>query len=259
MERAASYIRSALEGSGAAVRDQPFPAAGAIARNVIADIGPATRERVVIGAHYDAAGGFPGADDNASGVAGLIEVARLLVGRALARRIELVAFAFEEAPFFGTGEMGSVVHVRSLRAAGALVVAMLSLEMIGYYTDAPGSQRFPLAALKAIYPTTGNFLVVAGRFREAALVRRIQRAMRRASDLPVHVICAPRSLPGIDLSDNASYWDAGERAVMITDSAFYRNPHYHLPTDLPATLDPVRMAKAVAGIARAAAALAGER
>ena len=256
MERAAAYIARQLEPSGAALSDQWFPAAGTTVRNVIAAFGPESSERVVVGAHYDAAEGPPGADDNASGVAGLIELARLLAGRPLARRVELVAFALEEAPFFGTEEMGSVVHARSLRASGGRVAAMISLEMIGFFSDRPKSQGFPFAALKALYPTTGNFIVVAGRFRDAGLTLRIKRAMRRNSDLAVHSINGPRSLPGLDLSDNASYWDRGDPAVMITDSAFYRNPNYHTAGDLPETLDYARMARVVEGVARAVADLA---
>ncbi len=187
----------------------------------------------------------------------MIELAALLRGQSLTRRVELVAYALEEAPHFATNEMGSVVHVTSLHATGARVVAMLSLEMIGYFSDAPGSQGFPFGALKAFYPTTGNFIVVAGRFREAALVRRVKRAMRVASDLPVYSINAPRSLPGIDLSDNASFWDRGDPAVMGTDSAFYRNQNYHTAADLPETLDYGRMAKVLSGVARAVIGLAG--
>jgi Zn-dependent M28 family amino/carboxypeptidase len=257
MENAAAYIRSQFDPAVAIVSDQAFPAAGATFRNVIASFGPETVERVIVGAHYDAAGGFPGADDNASGVAGLIELAALLRGQTLSRRVELVAYALEEAPFFVTKERGSVVHARALRASGARVKAMLSLEMIGYYTDAPESQRFPFRALRAIYPTTGNFLVVAGRFSDLRLVRRIRRSMKSVDCLAVESIVGPRSLPGIDLSDNASYWDIGDPAVMITDSAFYRNPNYHLPSDTPETLDYARMAKAVEGIARAVIDLAG--
>jgi Zn-dependent M28 family amino/carboxypeptidase len=256
MERAAAYIARELEPSGCAVSDQWFPAAGAKFRNVIAVFGPETRDRVVVGAHYDAAEGHPGADDNASGVAGLIELARLLQGRLFRKRVELVAFALEEAPFFGTEEMGSVVHVRSLHASGGRIAAMLSLEMIGFFSDRPGSQEFPFAALKALYPTTGNFIMVAGRFRDARLTQRIKRAMRRGSDLAVHAINAPRSLPGLDLSDNASYWDRGDPAVMVTDSAFYRNPNYHTAGDRPETLDYQRMARVVEGLARAVVDLA---
>ncbi len=256
MERAATYIARQLEASGAIVSEQRFPAAGATFRNVIAAFGPDTAGRVVVGAHYDAAEGHAGADDNASGVAGLIELARLLRNRPLARRVELVAFALEEAPFFGTAEMGSFVHDLLLHAAGGRVVAMISLEMIGYFSDRPGSQRFPFAVLKALYPTTGNFIVVAGRLRDVRLVRRIKRSMRGGSELPAYSINAPRSLPGLDLSDNASYWDRGDPAVMVTDSAFYRNPNYHTAADRPETLDYQRMARVVEGVACAVVDLA---
>ena len=256
MDRAASYITRQFEMSGASVSDQSFPAAGATFRNVVASLGPATRERIVVGAHYDAAEGHPGADDNASGVAGLLELAPLLRGVPLARRVELVAYALEEAPHFATPEMGSVVHVERLHAEGARVEAMISLEMIGYFSDRPDSQTFPFAALKLFYPRTGNFIAVAGRPRDAALVRRVKVSMRSASDLPVYSINAPRSVPGLDLSDHASYWDRGDPAVMVTDSAFYRNPNYHTAGDLPETLDYRRMAKVVAGVARAVRDLA---
>jgi len=256
MERAAAYIARQLEPSGAIVSEQSFPAAGATFRNVIGAFGPDTVDRVVVGAHYDAAEGHAGADDNASGVAGLIELARLLRDKPLARRVELVAFALEEAPFFGTAEMGSFVHDLLLHAAGGRVVAMISLEMIGYFSDRPGSQGFPIAALKALYPTTGNFIVVAGRLRDARLVRRVKRSMKGDSNRPDYSINAPRSLPGLDLSDHASYWDRGDRAVMVTDSAFYRNPNYHTAADRPDTLDYQRMARVVEGVARAVVDLA---
>jgi len=256
MERAAAYIARHLESSGAIVSEQRFPAAGGTFRNVIGAFGPDTVDRIVVGAHYDAAEGHAGADDNASGVAGLIELARLLAGRPLTRRVELVAFALEEAPFYGTTEMGSFVHALTLHAAGGRVAAMISLEMIGYFSDRPGSQGFPFTVLKALYPTTGNFIVVAGRLRDARLVRRIKRSMRSGCDLPAYSINAPRSLPGLDLSDNASYWDRGDPAVMVTDSAFYRNPNYHTAADRPDTLDYSRLAGVIDGVARAVLDLA---
>lgn len=257
MARAAAYIARQLEAAGATVSEQRFPAAGATSCNIVGAFGPETIDRVIVGAHYDAAEGHRGADDNASGVAGLLELAPLLRGDSLVRRVELVAYAFEEAPFFGTSQMGSVVHAASLHLRGARVRAMICLEMIGYFSERRASQRFPFAVLKAFYPDIGNFIVVAGRFRDALLVRRVKRSMRNGSDLPVYSINAPRSLPGIDLSDNASFWDRGDPAVMVTDSAFYRNPNYHTATDTPETLDYVRMAKVVEGAARAVLDLAG--
>src|SRR6266498_1028489 len=179
----------------------------------------------------------------------------------IARQLEPSGAIVSEQSFPAAGAtfrnvIGSFVHDLLLHAAGGRVVAMISLEMIGYFSDRPGSQGFPIAALKALYPTTGNFIVVAGRLRDARLVRRVKRSMKGDSNLPVYSINAPRSLPGLDLSDHASYWDRGDRAVMVTDSAFYRNPNYHTAADLPDTLAYSRMARVVEGVARAIVDLA---
>jgi Zn-dependent M28 family amino/carboxypeptidase len=248
LDRAAAYIGSHLGRALAEVSEETFEVNGRTYRNVVAAMGPDTPERIVVGAHYDAAGPFPAADDNASGVAGLIELAHLLRAAPPARRVELVAYSLEEPPFFRTPDMGSAFHARSLRRRGVRVRAMLSLEMIGYFDDAPGSQGFPLRPLKWFYPAEGNFIAVVGGIRGGALVRRVRNAMRLASPLPVHSIAAPRWVPGIDYSDHSSYWDAGYPAVMITDTAFYRNPHYHTARDLPDTLDYSRMAMVVRGV-----------
>jgi hypothetical protein len=256
LNRAAAYIRDELRRAGGRVSVQDFEVRGATYRNVVASFGPERGERIVVGAHYDAAGPYPAADDNASGVAGLIELARLLSTESPETRVDLVAFALEEPPFFRTGHMGSAVHARSLRARGVRVRLMISLEMIGYFTDAAGSQRFPLAMLKAFYPTRGNFIAVVGKFGQGSAVRRVKAAMRRASPLPVHSINAPRWVPGVDFSDHASYWEAGYPAVMVTDTAFYRNPYYHTARDTPGTLDYARMAMVVQGIHAAVLRLA---
>lgn len=248
LDRAAAYVREELERAGGRVSYQEFQVNGATYRNVVADFGPDTRERVVVGAHYDAVGPHPAADDNASGVAGLIELAHLLGRGSLPVRVELVAYALEEPPFFRTPHMGSAVHAASLRRAGAEVKAMLSLEMIGYFSDAPGSQRFPLGLLRFLYPTEGSFIAVVGKVGQGSLVRRVKRAMRGSSPLPVHSLSAPRWVPGVDFSDHVNYWDAGYAAVMITDTAFYRNPHYHTADDTPDTLDYARMAQVVQGV-----------
>lgn len=248
LDRAAVYVREDLARAGGAVSVQTYEVNGTPYRNVVASFGPDTRERVVVGAHYDAAGPLPAADDNASGVAGLIELAHLLGAARLPLRVELVAYSLEEPPFFRTPHMGSAVHAASLRRQGVPVRAMLSLEMIGYFTDAPGSQKFPVGFLRWFYPSEGNFIAVAGKVGGGSLVRRVKRAMRRGSPLPVHALAAPRWVPGIDFSDHASYWDAGYPAVMITDSAFYRNPFYHTARDTPETLDYARMALVVRGV-----------
>ena len=256
LARAASWLAAEFSAAGAQVGEQAFQIGSATYRNVIGSFGPRTRELVVVGAHYDTHGELPGADDNASGVAGLLELARALAESKPATRVELVAYPLEELPVFGTREMGSAVHARSLRDSGARLRAMLCLEMIGTFSSEPNSQEFPNPVLRLFYPNHGDFIAVVGRVRDGFLVRRVKRSMRAGSDLPVHSIAAPRSLPGVDLSDHASYWNLGYRAVMITDTAFYRNDRYHAATDKPETLDYSSMAKVVDGVAQAVRDLA---
>ena len=247
LERAAQYIRAEFERAGAAsVAEQPFEADGRTYRNVVARFGPEGGGRVVVGAHYDAAGPLPGADDNASGVAGLLELARLLGQQAPPARVDLVAYALEEPPYFRTPQMGSAVHAASLKREGADVRLMISLEMIGYFRDEEGSQQFPVSALKLFYPSRGNFISVVGNFAQGLTTRRVKSAMRSgAPALSVHSISAPASVPGVDFSDHLNYWRAGYPAVMLTDTAFYRNPNYHTSRDTADTLDYPRMAAVV--------------
>jgi Zn-dependent M28 family amino/carboxypeptidase len=256
LDQAAIYIKGEFEQTGAIVSEQPYRVSGKSYRNVIAQFGPETAERVVVGAHYDTAGPLPGADDNASGVAGLIELAHLLGKAQLPMRVDLVAFTLEEPPYFRTTSMGSSVHAQSLLKRGVRVRAMISLEMIGYFSDAANSQRFPATILRALYPATGNFIAVVGRLGEGLLVRRVKRAMLDASPLPVYSINAPRFLPGVDFSDQLNYWQAGYNALMITDTAFYRNRNYHTASDTADTLDYKRMAMVVEGLYAAVLILA---
>ena len=248
LDRAAAYIHDRLAESGGRISDQPFTVAGNTYRNVICSLGPASNERIVIGAHYDSYHEYPAADDNASGVAGLIELARVLARANLAQQVDLVAYTLEEPPYFGTPHMGSVVHAQSLRDNGVSVKAMLSLEMIGYFSDAPDSQSFPISLLRAFYPSQGNFIAIVGGLGEGGLVRRVKRAMLKSSQLPVYSINAPRFVPGVDFSDHLSYWKAGYEALMITDTAFYRNHNYHSANDTAEKLDYRRMAMVVAGV-----------
>ena len=163
-------------------------------------------------------------------------------------RVELVAFSLEEPPYFGTTGMGSSVHAESLRKQNIRVRAMFSLEMIGYFSDAPNSQRFPVGVLSALYPSTGNFVSVVGRLSDWSLVRRTKASMRKASSLPVYSINAPSFVPGVDFSDQRNYWHAGYSALMITDTAFYRNSNYHTAQDTAEKLDYKRMALVVEGV-----------
>jgi Zn-dependent M28 family amino/carboxypeptidase len=259
--KAGEYVRTRLEGLGYAVEEQGYEAQGAPYRNLIARIGPAEGPLVVVGAHYDACGEQPGADDNASGVAGLLAVAELLQAHAehLQGPVELVAYTLEEPPFFRTKQMGSWVHARRLKTAGRALKAMICLEMIGYYDDAPGSQAYPAPGLELLYPSKGDFIAVVGRLGEEALVKRVKQAMRAGAGISVYSINAPAGMKGIDQSDHRNYWALGYPAVMVTNTAFFRNPHYHQPTDAPETLDYARMAEVSMGVFQAVLALAGQR
>jgi hypothetical protein len=236
---AVELITTAFSDLGLAVAEQTWEHDGETYRNLVTSLGPADAPVLVVGAHYDVCGDQPGADDNASGVAALLELARLLVVHRpeLPRRLELVAYCLEEPPTFRTPAMGSAVHARALAASGAAVEGMLSLEMVGYFSGEPRSQAYPVAALGLVYPRRGDFVAVVGDLSGRPFVRRVKGLMAGASPLPVWSINAPASIPGIDFSDHANYWREGFQAAMVTDTAFYRNPHYHQPTDTPNRLD----------------------
>jgi len=245
--------------AAANLREQFWTADGRTYRNVIAHYGPESDELVVVGAHYDTCGPLPGADDDASGVAGLIELGRLLAAQPPPLAVELVAYSLEEPPYFGTPEMGSVHHADLVARSGKRVRAMLSLEMIGYFSDEPGSQSYPSGLVGAVYPDRGSYVAVVGNLGQISLVQKVRRAMEAAAVIPVESINAPESLSGVDLSDHRSYWARGFPAVMITDTAFLRNPNYHQASDTPETLDYARMAAVVTAVHRAVWALASER
>ena len=258
LERVATYMTQEMANAGLRPFAQTYTIGARTFRNVRVLIGPSTGERIVIGAHYDAFEALPGADDNASGVAVLLELARALAAAQPKLTVELVAYTLEEPPHFATRYMGSAVHAHALKAEGVRVRAMLSLEMLGYYSDATGSQHHPAQILRLLYPSRGNFVAVIGRIGGESIVRRTKRAMAGASPLSVYAMIAPRSIPGIDYSDHASYWDEGYPAAMITDTAFFRNDNYHEASDRPETLDYTRMSQATAAIYSAVLALANE-
>ena len=226
----------------------PFDIWGIGYNNVLASFGPEVGPRIVIGAHYDSHDGLPGADDNASGVAGLLELARLIDGEKLSLRVDLVAYALEEMPSFRTSDMGSAHHAAALTEDGVEVALMVSLEMIGYFDDSPGSQSYPLPLLEWIYPDSGNYIAVVGNLAQVGAVRRVKRALLAAADLRVESINAPALIPGIDFSDHLNFWHRGYPAVMITDTADNRNLAYHTTNDTPEHLDYRRMAEVVNGL-----------
>jgi hypothetical protein len=251
LNQAADYIKAAFEKlQDGHVEEQIFKADGRQYRNIIVWFGPADAPRLVVGAHYDVCGDQPGADDNASAVAGLLETARLLQqhGSNSKYRVELVAYPNEEPPYFATDYMGSAVHAKSLHDAKVPVRAMLCYEMIGYFRDEPGSQRFPNEQLAALYPNTGNFIIAVGRTGKERFTQQVQELMKTKADIDVQRINLPPEMGLAGLSDHRNYWKYGYEALMINDTSFLRNLNYHLPSDTIDTLDFKRMAEVVNGV-----------
>lgn len=249
MERCADYIAMHFTNAGAVVESQVIDYSGRSYRNVIGRFRAGQGPRVIVGAHYDSCGGTPGADDNASGVAALIELAYLLGKSPLACEVELVAYANEEPPFFRTEHMGSAVHAKSV--AGQKIKGVIVFEMVGYFQDEEGTQLYPSMLLKGLYPSRGKFIGVVGPSDQGAWIKSVKVGMKGATDLPVYSIRAPSAIPGIDLSDHASYWAHGVNAVMVTDTSFYRNQAYHTSEDTADRLDYVRMSKVVVAVSAA--------
>lgn len=260
LESAADYIEQAFVGAGASISSQAVvvdEAAGLVYRNVIASYGPSTGPRVILGAHYDAFGELPAADDNASGVAILLETARLIgAGSPPPSRIDLVAYVLEEPPHFRSLQMGSMVHARSLQAEGIEVLGVVVLDTIGYFTDEPGSQQLPTALLRPFYPDRGNFVAIAGELADRHLARRVKRSLNAAMTMSAYSFTAPRQIPGVDFSDHMAYWAHGYRAVLLSDTAFYRNAAYHTAADTPDRLNYPAMAEVAEGLYQVAQVLA---
>lgn len=249
LNKAASYIENAFAMSADEVELQSYTTDGEEYKNVIGIYGPESDEVFVVGAHYDAFVDFPGADDNASGVAGLIELGNLLSQVSLQSRIILVAYTLEEPPYFRTEKMGSAIHAQSLTASNAKVKLMISLEMIGYFSDAEGSQDYPNPLLRLFYPKQGNYISIIDQM-PANNARAIKQAINAYTDIPAYSINAPAFIPGIDFSDHMNYWNNNYPAVMITDTAFYRNVNYHTPYDTYDKLDYEKMAQVIYGVFR---------
>lgn len=258
LEAAAGYIKEALMEVGYRVEEQEFTVEGTTVANLEAErIGISFPGKIVIvGAHYDSVIGSPGANDNASGVAGLLEIARLLATEKLSRTVRFVAFVNEEPPFFLTGDMGSRVYAARSRQRGEDVMAMLSIETIGYYSEGPGSQHYPFP-FSFFYPTTANFIGFVGNLSSRRLVRRAIGTFREHTNFPSEGLAAPEWVTGVGWSDHVSFWKEGYPAVMITDTALFRYDHYHTPQDTPEKLDYARTARVVTGLTRVVADLAG--
>lgn len=249
LQRAADYISGQFSSCGLQVKGQAYMADGMEVRNIGAEIAGTVRpaEIVVIGAHYDSPPGSPGADDNASGVAVLLELAWRFSSEKRARTLRFVAFTNEEPPYFQSGLMGSRVYIAGAKRQKEKIVAMLALESIGYYSDTPGSQLYPFP-FSLIYPDTGNFIGFIGNFGSRSLLRRAIGTFRKSTPFPSEGVVSPEFIPGIGWSDHWSFWQEGYPALMVTDTAPFRNPHYHQPTDTPDRLDYGRMARVAGGL-----------
>ena len=257
LPRAADWVEAQFVDAGFPVVRQRYAVPEGECWNLVAERRgtKSADEIVVIGAHYDTVAGTPGADDNASGVAALLALARNF-GTAPERTVRFVAFTNEEPEYFQTERMGSLVYARACEGRGERVVAMLSLESLGYFSGEPGSQHYPFP-LSLVYPSRGDFVAVVGDRTSRRLVSQVARGLRATGWIPVETASLPRVLPGVGFSDHWSFWQAGYPAVMVTDTALFRNPHYHRWTDRPETLDYGRLAATVQALRVVVAELAG--
>jgi Zn-dependent M28 family amino/carboxypeptidase len=253
LDKSADYILEEFRKTGGRAEMQRFTQDGKEYKNIICSFGPETRDRIIVGAHYDVYGNQPGADDNASGVAGLLELSRLVqsLKTELKCRIDFVAYTLEEGQFCKhpfARHYGSYNHAKSLAQDDISVRAMICLEMIGYFSERPNSQKYPLFFLRWFYPDKGNFIAVVGKWGQGSLVKKVKKSLAAQSLVPVESLTAMSFIPGVSFSDHQSYWKFNYPAIMITDSAFYRNKNYHKPSDTVDTLAYDNMAEVIKGL-----------
>ncbi len=253
-EKAAKYIESLYGSINIEHRREPYAYKKEQVANIVADINfnSGNGKVFLIGAHYDSVAGTVGADDNASAIAVQLELARELAKiqskKNLGVSVRLVSFALEEPPAYATWSMGSRVYARKAKLAKERIDGMICLEMVGYSCHMPGCQKYPFPLMFLDYPKSGDFIGIVGNFRSRKFTSSLYKSFRKNQELPVEKITVPWSgylIPNVRLSDHASFWDEGYKAVMITDTAFYRNPHYHSKRDTMDKLDFSFMAQLV--------------
>ena len=248
LNAAADFIEGSFSRAGLHPRRDSYEVRGQACHNIEAEI-PGTRSNVVlIGAHYDSVFGSPGANDNGSGVAALLALARRFAGKPAQQTLRFVAFVNEEPPYFLTEQMGSLVYAGRCKARGDRISAMISLETIGYFSDAPHSQTYPALGLGVFYPTVGNFIGFVSNVHSRALLRRSIALFRKHAKIPSEGAALPSFIPGVSWSDQWAFWQHGYPGIMITDTAPFRYPHYHSATDTPDKLDYDRFALVVSGM-----------
>ena len=258
LDRAARYVSAQFSSAGYAPNLQTFEVAKIPVSNVEAELTGAARaaEIVVIGAHYDTVSGCPGANDNATGVAAVLELAQRFSRRPQPRTMRFVTFVNEEPPFFKTAHMGSVVYANAAKVRGDRITAMLSLETMGYYSDEKGSQQYP-GEIGSLYPDVGNFIGFVANTASARLLSKARRAFERRTPFPLESVAAPDDVPGVGWSDHWAFWQAGYAAMMVTDTAPYRYPWYHTAEDTPDRIDYEKLAQVVDGLEAVIESLAG--
>jgi len=259
LEATKHYILSYLKDLGYTPILQDYNYNGKAYSNIIVSIKSTEHpgETVVIGAHYDTVYDTPGADDNASSVAVLLEICRALKDFSPRRALKMIFFTLEEPPLFRSKFMGSYIYASEAKARGENISAMVCLEMVGYYDDKEGGQTFPLPFMSTVYPSTPNFIAVVGNLTSRNLVEKIKKSINKSSGIPVETLSTVSFVPGVDFSDHRSFWKMGYPAVMITDTAFYRNPNYHSVKDTIDTLNFNKMSNLLVGLVQVVKDLSG--
>ena len=256
LNAAADFIENSFSRAGLRTRRDTYEIRGQACHNIETEIAGANPEIILIGAHYDSVFGSPGANDNGSGVAAMLALARRFANRQPERRLtqtpyktlRFVAFVNEEPPYFLSGEMGSLVYARRCKERGEKISAMISLETIGYFSDAPNSQVYPSRALGAFYPKVGNFIGFVSNVHSRTLLRRAIALFREQAKIPSEGAALPWFIPGVSWSDQWSFWKNGYPGIMVTDTAPFRYPYYHSADDTPDKLDYDRFALVVSGM-----------
>lgn len=248
LQAAASYIEDELIKAGWRVRRDEYEVQGKKCANLEAELSGVSPEIVLIGAHYDSVFGAPGANDNGSGVAALLALARRFTGQPNEQTLRFVAFVNEEPGYFQSAQMGSFVYAGRCRQHGDRIRAMISLETIGYFSQQPGSQHYPMPGLGLLYPRTGNYIGFVSNVASRKLLRNAIGEFRREARVPSEGAALPAMIPGVGWSDQWSFWQYGYPGIMVTDTAPFRYPHYHKPSDTPDKLDYDTMTRVVVGM-----------
>jgi peptidase M28-like protein len=248
LNTAAEFIEDSFSRAGLHPRHDSYELHGQACHNIEAEIPSASERIILVGAHYDSVFGSPGANDNGSGVAALLALARRFAGKSPQHKLRFVAFVNEEPPYFLSSEMGSFVYASRCKDRGARIDAMISLETIGYFSDAPHSQTYPAPGLGMFYPKVGNFIGFVANIHSRALLHRVIALFRKHAKIPSEGAALPAFIPGVSWSDQWSFWHHGYPGVMITDTAPFRYPHYHSSADTPDKLDYDRFTLVVSGM-----------